>query len=348
MPFWKGVFPAVAIIGTIGAAIYGVGYKLGAAEANRMAAAHPPASTSAQSKLPPPDFVKDHDDSEADARVSESRAANDEPTATKNPASSDMTRQSMEAIKEAEPQTSELEIPKPTPSSISMFEFEALRTNNDLLPLEKSNRLQSYIGKEITWIGFVREASATSDTDNTDSFYSVYVSPDATLWINGFWCSFPRDTESVVSALKRGDPVRVQGKLTSYSNVRGTKIERIESSDISMQKYLELLENGRSQLSTLKNHVGKYVEWKGVVDAIQTYPHSEQQYYRLDLVVSANERITDYVYCSLSLEGEPKLAGLGKGTSVKIAGVLTGRTEVELTYLKPDSTPLTTGPPQQD
>jgi hypothetical protein len=230
--------------------------------------------------------------------------------------------------------------PKPVPSAITWFEYNALSSNKQLAPLEKGKRIESFSNKIVTWIAFVDKIQP--QPDSTDPNIAIYFRSSA-HWDGGMWCHFLQSREPVIEKLQNMQPVRISGVLKDGYLSEPT-IEPIQSSTVSMKDYLGMLAGSTPQVQVLKQHVGKYVTWKGVIDSIQNYPDNEWQYYRIDLIPADVPRITDYVYCSLSAEAEPAIAELAKGTRVQLEGILTGRTEVMLTYLNVDLTPPAVAP----
>jgi hypothetical protein len=227
--------------------------------------------------------------------------------------------------------------PKPVLTTVLLFEHEALEYNKGLSPVDKSTRLKSYSGKQVNWIGLVNELDASVDSE--ERYYQVFVSCGSAPSWSGSWCFFPRQIQPTFDQLKKGDPVRISGVFNGAVVLPGFTIEKIARTSIGMKEYLDLLESDAPQIQTQKEHVGKYVAWTGDVHSIDAYPDDPERAYRILLVPPSSNGTNGYIYCYLSEEAEPVVAPLAKGTPVALGGVLQGRTDVELSYLKVDESP---------
>ena len=93
-----------------------------------------------------------------------------------------------------------------------------------------------------------------------------------------------------------------------------------------MEAYYKLLEDeGIPQLDISKQYIGKCVTWTGYFYLLDTYPDSVAERYRM-LLVYHPTTFRDYLYFYASVDDEPQVRKMRKGTKVTGSGVLSGRT----------------------
>jgi hypothetical protein len=222
--------------------------------------------------------------------------------------------------------------PIPTPTDISLFEYDALIDSTGGSPVERLKAIESFRNKTIDWVGYFGEL-IDQDSLSKEYRFSICSTPGGN-W--GAWCYVPQSHELTLSLLQPKHVIRIKGLLKYKTSVDDATIEMVGTASIGMDEYLTLLRGDTPLIETSRQYIGKHIEWKAQVHSLDTYPDDDRRRYRLLLVPPEMSPVTDYVYCYLSKWAESELEGLHAGSPVRVTGILVGRTDLKLMSIASD------------